>query len=84
MNDFINGAIAVAYAVAGLFFFRFWKDSGDRLFAWFGTAFFILSGNRLMLPTTTDEGLPIFYMIRLFGYLLILIAILDKNFNRKK
>ena len=32
MNDMLLGAIAMASLIAGLFFLRFWKSSGDRFF----------------------------------------------------
>jgi hypothetical protein len=41
------GALAMAFAVAGLFFLRFWRDTKDRLFAFFALAFFALAANRL-------------------------------------
>src|SRR5262245_60048104 len=34
---------ATAGWTAGLFFFRFWRDTRDRLFLLFGTAFWLLS-----------------------------------------
>ena len=35
MEQFIMGAIAMASAVVALFFLRFWRETGDRLFAIF-------------------------------------------------
>jgi hypothetical protein len=86
MADFLDGAIMMAYAVAALFFLKFWRESRDRLFAMFGLAFFILSVNRIGIPgrPVVDEGLPVFYIVRLFAFLLILVAIIDKNYSGKK
>jgi Family of unknown function (DUF5985) len=77
----ISGAIILGYAVAGLFFLRFWRETRDRLFLIFAGAFWILGGQRLALALTRsmaedDTGL---YLVRLFAFLLILGAILDKN-----
>jgi uncharacterized membrane protein YeiB len=77
----MSGAIAMEYAVAGLFFLRFWRDTRDRLFAVFAIAFFMLGVQRLLLATTTVEaesrtGL---YLVRLAAFMLILLAILGKN-----
>ena len=81
VGHLVSGAILMGYLIAGLFFLRFWRDTRDRLFLIFAIAFVILGGQRLALVLTrdmleTDTGL---YLIRLFGFLLILAAIVDKN-----
>ncbi|MGH3995692.1 MAG: DUF5985 family protein, partial [Pseudonocardiaceae bacterium] len=43
----VSGAILMGYAVAGLFFLRFWQQTRDRLFLIFGIAFIILGLQRL-------------------------------------
>jgi hypothetical protein len=82
---FIMGAIAMGFAVAGLFFLRFWKETGDRLFALFALAFFILAVNRVCLAFLAEQMSQGFqlYWIRFAAFLLILVAILDKNRTRK-
>jgi Family of unknown function (DUF5985) len=77
----VSGAITMGYAVVGLFFLRFWRETRDRLFLIFAIAFWILAGQRLALVLTgqtaeTGTGL---YLVRLFAFLLILAAIIDKN-----
>jgi hypothetical protein len=88
MSDFravvllvISGAIAMGYGVAGLFFLRFWRETGDRLFLIFSGAFWILGLQRLALIFTREmiEDHTGLYLIRLFAFLLILGAIVDKN-----
>ncbi len=81
LSQLLSGAILMGYLVAGLFFLRFWRDTRDRLFLIFAIAFVILGGQRLALVLTremleTQTGL---YLIRLFAFLLILGAIVDKN-----
>ena len=71
----------MGYGVAGLFFLRFWRETRDRLFAIFAGAFWILGLQRLALVFSgnmveDDTGL---YLVRLFAFLLILGAIVDKN-----
>lgn len=81
MKDFISGAIVVSYLVAGLFFLRFWRDSRDRLFVFFSTAFLLLAVQRTML-TVLERTVPLdfaSYSIRLLAFLMILIGIVDKN-----
>ncbi len=84
MNEFLSGATVMGCFVAGLFFLRFWKQTGDRFFAIFAFSFWIFAINRITFTffKTNDENLAQFYLLRLLAFILILIAIIDKN--RKK
>ena len=77
----VSGAIAMGYAVAGLFFLRFWRETRDRLFLIFAGAFCVLGLQRLALVFSRDmvEEHTGLYLVRLFAFLLILGAIVDKN-----
>lgn len=77
----VSGAIVMGYAVAGLFFLRFWRETRDRLFLIFAGAFWILGLQRLTLAIVRHiaEDHTGLYLIRLFAFLLILGAIVDKN-----
>ncbi|HJT75790.1 MAG TPA: DUF5985 family protein [Gemmataceae bacterium] len=86
MDQFLIGAIAMGFGVAALCFLRFWRQTRDRLFALFALALLILAVNRV--------GLAIFaapygfrgdhiYWVRFAAFLLILVAIVDKNRSRK-
>jgi hypothetical protein len=77
----VSGAIVMGYAVAGLFFLRFWRETRDRLFLIFSGAFWVLGIQRLVLAFTRDmvEDHTALYLVRLFAFLLILAAIVDKN-----
>jgi hypothetical protein len=81
MEQFIMGAIAMASAVVALFFLRFWRDTGDRLFAMFALAFLLLGATRVGIALSQDfsEGQTMWYWVRFAAFLLILIAIVDKN-----
>jgi hypothetical protein len=81
MNDFISGATFMAYLIAGLFFLRFWKESHDRLFAIFALSFWILATNRMAFIyfKEVNETHTALYGVRLIAFMLILIAIIDKN-----
>jgi hypothetical protein len=86
MPYLIIGAITMGCAVAGLFFFKFWRETRDRLFAMFALAFWVLSLNYLFLPPIgeADEFVPAHYTVRAFAFLLILVAIADKNYSKKR
>ena len=81
MEQFLMGAIAMASAVVALFFLRFWRETGDRLFAIFSAAFLLLGITRLGLTLSRDlsEGHTLWYWVRFAAFALILIAIADKN-----
>lgn len=79
------GAIAMASWVAGLFFLRFWWDTHDRLFAIFALSFWLLGATRVALAVArnTEEEHSYLYWVRLAAFLLILLAIADKNRPKK-
>ncbi|MDB5745046.1 MAG: rane protein [Polaromonas sp.] len=81
MNNFFAGAIALASLIAGLFFFRFWWTTRDRFFVFFALSFWLEAVNRTYLGLAGEmrEDFPVYYLIRLLSYGLILIAICDKN-----
>ncbi len=82
MNDVLLGALAMASTIAGLFFLRFWRDTRDRLFLMFALAFWALAVNWFglgMMRDSTIEAKTPFYVVRLLGFLLIVVAIADKN-----
>jgi hypothetical protein len=78
---FLWGATAMGCWAVGLFFFRSWKDTGDRFFVLFAAAFWILAlhWTALALVGAVDETRHYFYAVRLVGFLLVLGAIADKN-----
>jgi hypothetical protein len=86
MVDFLMGAIAMASFAAGLFFLRFWRDTHDRLFLIFAMAFFLLGFTRIALALTNSdmEERTYVYWVRLAAFVLILVAIIDKNRPRQK
>ena len=81
MNQLLLGAIAITNLIIGLFFLRFWKKTRDRFFLFFAVAFVLEGINRVLLGLSqgSNENEPIFYLVRLLSFVLILIAIVDKN-----
>lgn len=72
---------ATAALVVALVFFRFWRDSGDRLFGSFGAAFTLLSLSWALLAlfSPTEEARPYIYAIRLLAFTVMIVGIVDKN-----
>ena len=78
---FFQGVAATGAWAAGLFFFRFFRESRDRLFAYFGAAFWLLSLSWALLGlfSPAEDTRPYIYAIRLLAFLLIIGGIVDKN-----
>jgi hypothetical protein len=81
LANVLAGTIVMGYAVCGLFFLRFWRRTQDRLFLVFALAFWLLGVQRLamVLVGSVEETRTGLYVVRLFAFLLILGAIVDKN-----
>ena len=84
MNDqivFLQGVSATAALVSGLFFLRFWRDSRDALFMFFGAAFWLLalSWSLLAVFSPTEETRPYIYGMRLIAFALMIVGMIAKN-----
>lgn len=85
MMDTVNlvlvGAVAMASAIAALFFLRFWRQTRDSLFLFFAAAFGLDALTRLILGMgkLSEETEPLIYLARLVTFCLIIIAIVRKN-----
>ncbi len=84
MNElyaFLSGAVTILFALAGLFFLRSWRRTGDRLFLSFGLAFWLLGLHQALLSLA---GIPVeerswTYLLRLTAFALIIGSIWRKN-----
>jgi len=79
--DFLSGAITMGFVVAGLFFLRFWRRTGDALFLAFWLAFWLLGLAQALL---TFASVPLeerswLYLLRLAAFSLILGSVWTKN-----
>jgi hypothetical protein len=81
MFEFLAGASVLASAAVALFFLRFWRDTGDRLFLIFALAFAVFAVNRVLLSALDDESeaQTAVYLARAITFGLIAVAIADKN-----
>lgn len=86
MSVLMLGALAMASLTAGLFFLRFWRNTRDRFFLYFSIAFFIEGLDRVVvaLSANSQEQEPFIYLVRLVAFVLILVAILEKNLKSNK
>lgn len=84
MATFLSGMITAGYLIAALFFFRFWKRTGDSLFATFGLSFmlFAISQSLSVSFDFLHDDKTVVFILRLFGFGLLLVAIARKNLHK--
>ena len=85
IEGFLLGVIATASLTAGLFFLKFWRATRDSFFLAFAASFIIEGLNRsaVLFVDRPNEGSSWTYLVRLLSLLLILGAILRKNYGEK-
>ncbi len=78
---FLQGISTTAAWASGLIFFRFWRKSHDSLFAFFGSAFWLLASSWTLLALffPTEEARPYVYGVRLVAFLLLIVGMALKN-----
>lgn len=84
LYDFLSGSVALGFAVCALYFLRFWRRTHDALFVAFALAFLLLGlGQTLIaLANIPTEERGSVYLLRLFAFLVIIVAIWQKNRRR--
>lgn len=84
MAAFWAGMITTGFLVIGLFFLRFWRRTGDRLFLAFAVAFWLFAANQALvaLAGIPREEQSWIYLLRLAGFAVLLVAIVGKNVGR--
>jgi len=86
MFAFLSGMTAAGFLIAALFFFKFWRRTRDSLFANFGISFILFAlgqAGSLVFDAPHDDKTWI-YLLRLAGFILLLIAIVGKNLGESK
>jgi hypothetical protein len=83
MVEMLSGALLFSYFIAGIHFVRFWRRTSDKLFLHFALAFWLFALNQIVgsIPVVTDETAGYEYLLRVLGFIVILVAIAEKNFG---
>ena len=78
---FLQGLSSMGAYTSSLFFFRFWRQSRDPLFAFFSAAFALLglSWTLLALFSPVADAAPYIYSLRLLAFGLIIVGTIKKN-----
>lgn len=77
----VSGATIMGYAVAALFFAKFWRRTGDGLFLAFALAFLLMAATPLLtalLHVPREEQSP-FYVLRALAFMVIIFAVIRKS-----
>ena len=85
MADFVYGALAAGYLVAGVFFLRFWTRMRERLLLIFALAFWMLALSQTLLGVLDleREEQSWLYLIRLAAFTLIIAGIVSVNLKKR-
>lgn len=85
---FLSGFAMATFSACALFFLKFWKASRDRFFLYFGLACVLFAIERIAgamfnpLITGVDQisdTAVYVYLVRLSGFVMLLIGIWEKN-----
>ncbi|HEX7808968.1 MAG TPA: DUF5985 family protein [Thermoanaerobaculia bacterium] len=85
----VYGVIVAEQLLLTVLFFRFWRASREKLFAFFALGFFVMGVHRISLGFAVAGGVdleqqtPVF-LWRLVAYLLILAGVVTKNLQRRR
>lgn len=82
----MSGAIIMGYAVASLFFLKFWRRTRDSLFLAFAASFLLMAATQLLtvvMEVPREEQSP-FYLLRLTAFVIIIVAIVGKSLGRQR
>lgn len=83
IDAFLLGLIVMECLTAATFFLKFWRSTSDILFGAFAVFFSIEAAIRISLffYAKPNEASPAVYIIRFIGLVLVLAAILRKNYG---
>lgn len=78
---FLHTVSATSAFACGLLFLRFWRETGHRLFVFFGAALSLvaLGWSLLALGNPDDEMRPVIYTIRLLANVLLIAGMITKK-----
>lgn len=80
-TQFMYGGFMMGASAIGIFFWKFWKKTGDRFFALFAIAFLLLAVERVifLFIQAENEVHTWVFVIRLLAFAIISAAVVDKN-----
>jgi len=85
LSAYVSGFLTLGFLTIGLFFLKFWRRTKDGLFLAFAVGFALLAANAAAttLLNVPSENQSYIYLLRLAAFVLIIAAVLRKNFGRR-
>ncbi|MBV9996786.1 MAG: hypothetical protein JO127_16415 [Caulobacteraceae bacterium] len=78
---FVSGALCAGFAIAAVFFLRFWARTRDAFFMALSAAFWLMAANQMVSSfsraTRGEDAWA--YLLRLAAFVIIIVAVLGKN-----
>jgi hypothetical protein len=86
MRAVLIGMSVMGFVVAAMFFWRFWRRTGDLLFVAFSAAFLLLALNQFLLglSSVAREDEYLLYLLRVAAFAILIGAIVMKNVGKKQ
>lgn len=79
--SFLAGGTCVACSGIAIFFWRFWQETLDRLFAFLSIGFLLLGLSQFL--GTFQVNMPdASYWLRFIAFLLIIVGVVGKNLQK--
>jgi hypothetical protein len=86
IDIYLCGLISACNWVVATIFLKFWRQTHDRLFLFFGLAFVVFGFSRMPRAFLDPDSVWAIYpfLVRFIAYACILLAIIDKNWQTDK
>lgn len=83
---FLSGMLTAGFLVVAGFFLRFWRETRDRFFLLWATAFLLFAIQRVLLVDefALIENQVSAYGLRMIGFVLIVFSVVVKNRERPR
>ena len=82
--DFLSGATMLAFAGSALFFWKFWRRTGEPFFALFSLGFTLFAASRVVHHYVHNDSDLAVYIVRLVAFATIMAAVLHKNLTDRR
>lgn len=81
IDGLVVGAILALAMAISVFFLKFWRTTRDQIFLAFALVFAMEGATRLLalLVVLPSDRRPFIYLLRLCGYLVLIVSIFVKN-----
>lgn len=85
LRVFLSGMATMGFIVAAMFFLKYWQRAQERLFLFFGAAFFLLAMNQALitLSDAPNEEMGWAFLLRVVAFGGLIVGVVVKNIDRR-